>query len=68
MKRRPHVLSVYRDAAGEWRWTLWAPNKRIVADSGEGYSTRSTATRAARRLHGLCASDAVELRVESMRT
>lgn len=64
MKRRPHTLCVYRDAANEWRWTLWAPNKRIVADSGEGYVTRSTAMRAARRLHSLCAGGAVALRVD----
>lgn len=29
----------YRDAAGEWRWRLKASNGRIIADSGEGYST-----------------------------
>jgi uncharacterized protein YegP (UPF0339 family) len=28
---------VYQDAAGEWRWQLRAANKRIIADSGEGY-------------------------------
>ena len=31
------AFSVYKDAAGEWRWRLQATNGRIVADSGEGY-------------------------------
>lgn len=29
----------YKDAKGEWRWRLKAANGRIIADSGEGYST-----------------------------
>jgi uncharacterized protein len=28
---------IYQDAAKEWRWRLWAPNNRVMADSGEGY-------------------------------
>ncbi|MCA1815676.1 MAG: DUF1508 domain-containing protein [Acidobacteria bacterium] len=32
------VFSVYKDAAGEWRWRLDATNGRVVADSGEGYA------------------------------
>lgn len=31
---------VFEDRAGEWRWSLVAANKEIVADSGEGYSSR----------------------------
>ena len=31
---------VYRDRAGEYRWTLWAPNEKKLADSGEGFVTR----------------------------
>lgn len=34
------TYSVYRDAAGEWRWQLRAANNRIIADSGEGYHNR----------------------------
>jgi len=41
----PH-FEVYEDQAGEWRWRLVAANGRIVADSGEGYSSRSGARRA----------------------
>jgi uncharacterized protein YegP (UPF0339 family) len=31
----------YKDARGEWRWRLKAPNGRIIADSGEGYANES---------------------------
>ncbi|WP_169974865.1 YegP family protein [Tautonia rosea] len=31
---------VYKDQAGEFRWRLVAPNGRIIADSGEGYSSK----------------------------
>jgi uncharacterized protein YegP (UPF0339 family) len=29
----------YKDAKGEWRWRLKASNGRILADSGEGYTS-----------------------------
>jgi uncharacterized protein YegP (UPF0339 family) len=29
----------YKDSKGEWRWRLKASNGRIIADSGEGYTT-----------------------------
>jgi uncharacterized protein YegP (UPF0339 family) len=45
-------LDIYEDAAGEWRWRIVARNGRIVADSGEGYATKSNAKRAAERLRG----------------
>ena len=38
---------IYRDRLGEWRWRWRAGNNRIVADSGEGYSSRDAAWRAA---------------------
>ncbi len=28
------------DHAGDWRWHLKAPNGLIIADSGQGYTTR----------------------------
>lgn len=31
---------IYRDAAGFWRWTFYAPNNRKMGDSGESYATR----------------------------
>lgn len=39
---------VYHDAGKGWRWRLLAANGWIVADSGEGYATRSNAVRAVR--------------------
>ncbi|QFU81642.1 YegP family protein [Natronorubrum aibiense] len=41
-------FEVYEDRAGEWRWRLVHWNGNIIADSGEGYSSRSNARRAAR--------------------
>lgn len=32
---------LYRDAAGYWRWTLYASNNRKVADSAEGYVNKT---------------------------
>ena len=29
----------YKDRKDEWRWRLIASNGRIIADSGEGYSS-----------------------------
>ena len=40
-------FEVYRDAASDYRWRLKASNGHIVADSGEGYASRSNARRAA---------------------
>jgi uncharacterized protein YegP (UPF0339 family) len=40
-------FSLYRDAAYQWRWTLFAANNRKVADSGEGYVNKEGA------LHGI---------------
>ena len=34
------AFHVYKDNAGEWRWSLKAANGRVIADSGEGYRDR----------------------------
>jgi hypothetical protein len=34
------AFEVYQDKAGEWRWRLVASNGNIIADSGEGYSSK----------------------------
>ena len=47
--RRPK-LTVYLDAGGAWRWRLRGANGRTVADSGEAYSDRREAIRAAHAL------------------
>jgi uncharacterized protein YegP (UPF0339 family) len=42
----PAAFEVYEDRAGEYRWRLVHRNGRILADSGEGYASRSNARRA----------------------
>jgi len=37
------VFEVYRDDGDEWRWRLVHRNGNIVADSAEGYSSRTAA-------------------------
>jgi uncharacterized protein YegP (UPF0339 family) len=32
---------VYKDKAGYWRWQLQAANRKVIADSGEGYVNKS---------------------------
>lgn len=39
----PAAFEVYRDAGGDWRWRLIHENGNVLADSGEGYSSRSKA-------------------------
>lgn len=53
-------MEVYKDARGQYRWRLKAGNGRVVADSGESYSRREDAERAARRLRVLAAFCKVE--------
>lgn len=40
----------YEDGRGEWRWRLVAANGRLIAESGEGYASRSNLRRALRKL------------------
>jgi hypothetical protein len=44
MARRAR-FELYRDAADEWRWRLVVPNGNVVADSGEGYTSKQSAKR-----------------------
>lgn len=37
------TFEVYQDRADEWRWRLVHRNGNIIADSGEGYSSRQNA-------------------------
>lgn len=43
-------LEIYRDGAGEWRWRLIAANGQIIASSGESFTRKWSARRAARRV------------------
>ena len=49
----------YQDEAGEWRWRLVEANGRIVAESGEGYDSKSNVERALDNVKAE-ASDTVE--------
>ena len=33
-------FEVYKDTGGEYRWRLQDTNHKIIADSGEGYSSK----------------------------
>jgi uncharacterized protein YegP (UPF0339 family) len=39
--REGPAFYVYRDQAQEYRWSLKSPNARTIADSADGYSTKS---------------------------
>ena len=36
-------FQMYKDAKGEFRWRLIAPNGQTIATSGEGYTTKDSA-------------------------
>ena len=36
-------FELYKDAAGEYRWRLRHENGNVIADSGEGYTTKQAA-------------------------
>jgi uncharacterized protein YegP (UPF0339 family) len=37
------TFELYQDRAGEFRWRLVHQNGQIIADSGEGYTTKANA-------------------------
>lgn len=47
---KPFRLTIYRDKRGEYRWRLVHKNGCIMADSGEGYTRKRDARRAAWRM------------------
>lgn len=44
------LFHTYKDSSDEWRWHLKASNGKIVADSGEGYSSLQAVRDAAQRV------------------
>ncbi len=49
MSNPPKRFHIYKDKAGEWRWSLYAPgNHRQIADSGEGCKNRADCIHGAR--------------------
>jgi uncharacterized protein YegP (UPF0339 family) len=57
-----YLLLVYKDHSGYWRWRLSHRNGKTLADGGEGYATKGSATRAARRLTIIAASAVLQTR------
>ena len=41
---------IYKDKAKEYRWTLYARNGRIIADSSEGYKRKTAVSKAIARI------------------
>ena len=48
--RKPMRVDIYQDKAGGWRWRLRAGNHRIVAESGESYSSQRNVVDACDRM------------------
>lgn len=42
-------VEIYKDFGDEFNWRLYAPNGRILADSGESYTRKHDAKRAAEK-------------------
>lgn len=45
-----HRLTVYQGRDKQWYWTMRSPNGQVVAIGGEGYTRRTDARRATKRL------------------
>ncbi len=43
-------FKIYRDKRKEFRWTLYARNGRIIADSAEGYKRKSAVEKAVAKI------------------
>jgi uncharacterized protein YegP (UPF0339 family) len=43
---------LYRDVAMQWRWTLFAANRKKIANSGEGYFNKADAVSAINLVRG----------------
>ncbi len=41
-----YVMQIYKDRSKKWRWRFIAPNRRIMACSGESFSSKRSAQRA----------------------
>lgn len=54
-RKHGYELLIWEDMQGQYRWKIFATNGKIIAESGEGYLSRSNAIRAARRLRVIAA-------------
>ena len=48
-------VEFYRDKKRDWRWRIRATNRKILADSGEGYRRRADAVRGLDRVRKILA-------------
>jgi uncharacterized protein YegP (UPF0339 family) len=51
---------IYKDYKGEWRWRLKAANGRVLADSGESYTTKQACHEGVELVRGAGGSPVVE--------
>ena len=51
---------IYKDYKGEWRWRLKAANGKILADSGESYTSKQHCREALDLVKGAVTSPVVE--------
>ncbi|KTG08900.1 hypothetical protein AUR64_13900 [Haloprofundus marisrubri] len=56
------TFELYRDRANEWRWRLRHRNGNIIADGGEGYSSKSAAKNGIESVKKNAAGASVETR------
>ncbi|WP_237560588.1 HVO_2922 family protein [Halostella litorea] len=54
-------FELYRDRAGDWRWRLRHDNGNVIADGGQGYSSKQSAERGLRSVKANAAGGEVEL-------
>lgn len=54
-------FELYKDRAYEYRWRLKADNGKIIADSGEGYTTKQNAEHGISLVQSSSIADTVDL-------
>lgn len=52
----------YKDTKQEWRWRLKASNGRILADSGEGYSSQQACLDGIALVKGSASAPVIEIK------
>ena len=53
-------FQMYLDAGNEYRWRLCAPNGQTIASSGESFSSKSNAKRAAENVRARIGAAVIE--------
>ena len=61
------TFEVYEDAAGQWRWRLVHDNGNVIAEGGQGYTTKRRAVDGVESVKANAAGAPVEVhRVEEL--